>query len=280
MKKILLSSVALLGMSAAAVAADLPARTMAPAPAPFVAAPMFTWTGFYAGVNAGWTRNDSDIDRGAFSGVGFDDDDLDGDIDDDDDDDDVNLNAAFPARLGTANRSGFIGGVQVGYNQQFGIFVAGIEADINWLGNRKFNTSATSNVVGTAGGTAAVNLATSSRNDWLGTARLRAGVAFDRFLVYGTGGLAFGSPDHSVNVRVNNTLTHTGTSDDLEAGWTAGGGVEYAFTNNMTVKAEYLYYDLGRTTVTANPTAGNLGTTSARFDNQGHIARVGLNWKF
>jgi outer membrane immunogenic protein len=265
MKRLILASTALALMSASAMAADLPARTMAPAPAPFIAPPMFTWTGFYAGVNAGWTRSEGRVDRGAFSGVGA------GVLD-------APLNNAFPTRLGTNNRNGFIGGVQAGYNQQFGMFVGGIEADINWLGDRRFRTSTTRDFNPLV--PAVVTLGTTSRTDWLGTARLRAGVGFDRFLVYATGGLAFGAPNHRVNVTVNNALTHTGSNDDWKAGWTAGGGVEFAFTNNMTMKAEYLYYDLGRTTVTANPVAPADGSVSARFDNKGHIARVGLNWKF
>jgi outer membrane immunogenic protein len=278
MKRLILASTALALMSASAMAADLPARTMAPAPAPFVAAPpMFTWTGFYAGVNAGWVRTENRVyNRGtagfdALVGPGT----------------DAALTAGFPARFGSTNRNGFIGGVQAGYNQQFGMFVAGIEADINWLGNRRTNTSTAGTGLAGPGGLTAggLSVATSSRTDWLGTARLRGGVAFDRFLVYGTGGLAFGAPNHSLSVVANGVGTiHTGSNDDWKAGWTAGAGVEFAFTNNVTMKAEYLYYDLGRTTVTATPTALGAGlpgtSASARFDNKGHIARVGLNWKF
>jgi len=270
MKRLILASTALAMMSASAFAADLPARTMAPAPAPFVSAPMFTWTGFYAGVNAGWVRNETRVDnRGtagfdAAFGAGT----------------DAALAGAFPARLGSSDRNGFIGGVQAGYNQQFGMFVAGIEADINWLGNRSASTSTTRTFGAPIFGD--VNVATRSRTDWLGTARLRAGVAIDRVMIYGTGGLAFGAPNHRLNVTTGGVLTHTGTNDDMKAGWTLGAGAEYAFTNNITMKAEYLYYDLGRTSVTATPTAaGAVGTSaSARFDNKGHIARVGLNYKF
>lgn len=267
MKRLILASTALAMMSASAFAADLPARTMAPAPAPFVAAPMFTWTGFYAGVNAGWVRNETRVANRGFAGFGAAGDDA--------------LTAAFPARFGSTNRNGFIGGVQAGYNQQFGMFVAGIEADINWLGNRRANTS----VAGAAPFDDLV-VGTSSRTDWLGTARLRAGVAIDRVMIYGTGGLAFGSPNHRLTVTdaTTNTVLHSGANDDMKAGWTLGAGAEYAFTNNITMKAEYLYYDLGRTTVTATPTVGGgapAGTSaSGRFDNKGHIARVGLNYKF
>jgi outer membrane immunogenic protein len=263
MKRLILASSALALLAAPAFAADLPARTMAPAPAPFVSAPMFTWTGFYAGVNAGWVQNRTRVDNRGFANTG----------------DDALLNTAFPARFGSATRDGFIGGVQAGYNQQFGMFVAGIEADINWLGDRRSTTSTTRTV--NFPPAVDVNVGTRSRMDWLGTARLRAGVAFDRVMIYGTGGLAFGAPNHRTTVSVAGVgTTRSGTSDDMKAGWTLGGGAEFAFTNNITMKAEYLYYDLGRTTVTANPVAPSVGTLRTRYDNNGHIARVGLNYKF
>src|SRR3712207_2520306 len=104
MKKILLSSVALLGLTAGAMAADLPSRR-APAPV-FSAVPVFTWTGFYVGVNAGvgFSNNDDD-------GIVFGADTIFGDSDDD---------------------ASFIGGAQAGYNYQIGSFVVGVEGDLQW----------------------------------------------------------------------------------------------------------------------------------------------------
>jgi outer membrane immunogenic protein len=123
-----------------------------------------------------------------------------------------------------------------------------------------------------------------TRYHWLGTLRLRGGVAIDRLLVYGTGGLAYGAPKNRIDVSIGPFLpSHTGSNDDVRAGWTLGTGAEYAVTNNLTMKAEYLYYDLGRTTVTATATNDYpLADTTAtgRFDNRGHIARVGINYKF
>src|SRR5689334_22277293 len=104
MKKILLSSVALLSLTAGAMAADLPSRR---APAPIVAAvPVFTWTGFYVGVNAGVGFNNGNDNDIVFGGTT-----IFGDSNDD---------------------ASFVGGGQVGYNYQFGSFVVGVEGDLQW----------------------------------------------------------------------------------------------------------------------------------------------------
>ena len=152
MKKILLATVAVFGFAGAAAAADLPSRY---APPPVVAAvPLFTWTGFYVGVNAGygWNTNDSNtfIDPvlGVVSGGGSD--------------------------------GGFVGGGQIGYNYQFNQFVIGLETDIQYA------DSATAADFGQ--GFAGDN----NNGNWFGTVRARAGFAFDRALVYATGGLAYG----------------------------------------------------------------------------------------
>ncbi|WP_134495639.1 outer membrane protein [Microvirga pakistanensis] len=196
MKKILLSSVALLGLTAGAVAADLPSRR---APAPIVAAvPLFTWTGFYVGVNAGYGWNTDD--EVTIGGITY-------DLDDE---------------------GGFVGGAQAGYNYQFGSFVVGVEGDIQYadFGNDDdvFESS-----------------------DWFGTVRARAGVAFDRALVYATGGFAFA---------------------DEANGWTVGGGVEYAFTNNLSAKVEGLYVNLDTDTAVGN------------YDAEFGVVRAGLNFRF
>lgn len=257
MKRTLLASTAALLIAAPAFAADLPSRQAAPAP--FVAPPAFTWTGFYAGVNAGWTQNEAKVTNRGFTGTGG--------------------AGAYPS-FSTSKRGGFIGGLQAGYNQQFGNFVAGLEADINFLGNRRGTGAEAVAGLGAAGIT---GVTASNRLDWLGTVRARAGVAFDRVLVYGTAGLAFGAPDQRLTItNAAGGATHFGSKNETKVGWTVGGGIEYALLDNLTIRGEYLYYDLGRTTVTAAPTAiGPAGTANtARFENDGHIARVGLNYRF
>jgi outer membrane immunogenic protein len=214
MKKILLASVALLSLSAAASAADLPSRR---APAPVVAAvPVFTWTGFYAGVNAGFGFNNSNSVVLADGTV----------IDVIDGDDDVN----------------FVGGAQIGFNYQMGAFVVGLEGDLQWadFGDRRYD-------LGAAG------VFEDDSDDWFGTVRARAGVAFDRALVYATGGFAF--------------------ADDRN-GWVVGGGIEYAFTNNLTAKIEGLYVNLEDRDYTFN------GVTFSTEEQDFGVIRAGLNYKF
>jgi outer membrane immunogenic protein len=208
MKKILLASVALFGFAGAASAADLPVRSAPPAPV-VAAVPVFTWTGFYVGVNAGygWNTNDS-ITVG---GVRF-------DLDDE---------------------GGFVGGAQAGYNYQIGSFVVGLEGDIQYAdfgGDDRFDFD----------GDGILDDDFNS-SDWFGTVRARAGVAFDRALIYATGGFAF--------------------ADDAN-GWTVGGGLEYAFTNNLSAKIEGLYV--------------NLDQDNDFVDDESEfgVVRAGLNFRF
>jgi outer membrane immunogenic protein len=245
MKKVLLSSVALLGLTVGAMAADLPMRSAPMAPAPvFSAVPVFTWTGFYVGVNAGWGWDTND-DNNGFLG-------LNGGIFDDDDDSD----------------GGFIGGGQVGYNMQFGSFVAGVEADlqfadINGSDRRVLVNGALINV-GTGG------------LDYFGTVRARLGFAIDRALVYATGGFAYGGGDNGNGCRVGN-LIDCDDDDDVSGGWTLGGGVEFAVTNNLTVKLEGLYVNLDRG---GDDTVFETGVLNNRDDLEFGVVRAGLNFKF
>jgi outer membrane immunogenic protein len=213
MKKILLASVALLAFPAIASAADLPSRR---APAPVVAAvPVFTWTGFYVGVNAGYGWNNND-----------------------------NITLSDGTVIDTVNgdEGGFVGGAQIGYNYQIGSFVLGVEGDIQYadFGKGRYD-------LGTSG------IFEEGTDDWFGTVRARAGVAFDRALVYATGGFAF--------------------ADD-RAGWTLGGGLEYAFTNNLTGKIEGLYVNLDSDNYVFN------GLNIEGDDVEFGVVRAGLNYKF
>lgn len=249
MKRTLLASTALAFLAAPAFAADLPSRQPAPAPQTFTAPPVFTWTGFYAGVNVGWNQNEVSVRDRGFTGAG---------------------GASYNPF--SAKTNSFIGGFQVGYNQQFDMFVAGVEADLSFLGNRRTTGSASVSGSGNVDGVMA-----RSRLDWLGTVRARAGVAMDQVFVYGTGGIAFGAPNQRINVMNGNNIVATGSRSETQVGWTLGAGAEFAVMDNLTFKAEYLYYDLGRSTVRA--TGGGV-THSARFEDTGHIVRAGMNYRF
>src|SRR4051794_4346260 len=186
MKKLLLSTVALIGLGAAAFAADLPSRRAAPAP--YVAVPVFTWTGFYVGVNAGYGFSDNDRNGlGAYNATAG------------------SLSAPLGGYAGTVttdglnsrDNSGFVGGGQIGYNYQIGQWVIGVEADLQYADLNKSNSNGI--VVlnpGVVGFTGAQN-ANFGGIDWFGTVRGRLGYAIDRMMIYGTGGFAYGGADNN-----------------------------------------------------------------------------------
>jgi len=252
MKKLLLSATALVALTAAASAADLPSRR---APAPVIAAvPLFTWTGFYVGAQAGyaWGENETSL---FFDGAAVDTDGL-GDFDND----------------------GFVGGVHAGYNVQFGSFVVGLEADIEAAGIDGDLTVTDPTLPGYAAGV-------SSDINFQGSLRARAGVAFDRALLYVTGGLAFANIEHtySATLPVGNVFgvpagTYSESFDDTEWGWTLGAGVEYAFTNNLTARIEYRYSQIDDLSHDLTPVFN--GTTSNDVETEFHTIRAGLSCKF
>lgn len=261
MKKLFVTGAALAitAVAGQAFAADLPGRRSVASPPPIMVPPSFTWTGFYAGVNAGFNvgRNDAKT----VGTPGF-----------------VGLGAAVPASLRTG-KDGFTGGGQIGYNQQLGMFIAGIEADLQYVDGKRA-TSFTSPALGGLTTTAG------TETSYLGTLRARLGVTpVDRLMVYVTGGLAYGNPTNTASVvAAGPGALWSGSADSTRVGFAVGGGAEYALTNNWTARLEYMYYDLGRRTVTANPVnAAALGTGvayQARFENTGQMIRAGVNYKF
>jgi outer membrane immunogenic protein len=160
-----------------------------------------------------------------------------------------------------ASRDGFIGGAQAGYNWQFGQMVVGAETDIQYTDLKKRGFL----------GADSARLDTS----YLGTVRARLGfVPMDRALLYVTGGLAYGD----TKLEAFNAGLGVGASKrDTNVGWTLGAGVEYAITNNITTKLEYLYYDLGDSKLAFG---NGVNTASYKANNNGSIIRAGLNYKF
>jgi outer membrane immunogenic protein len=264
MKKLIAAAVAvgaMLGIGAAS-AADLPMKAL-----PYTAPPPpFSWTGFYVGENVGGHWSDDKIstlttDPG---GLFF----LPGGA--------AAIDLASPTTL---KPSGFTGGLQAGYNWQFGQFVAGIEGDFNWLTGRRSRTLTGFPIV--AAGDFETN---SDRASYLATIRGRLGTTFidPRALIYVTGGVAF------AQIKTTDAFGAFGgtdvkgvTASTNRTGWAVGGGVEYAITNNWSVKGEYLYADLGNFSVTAPP----FTTFGSAFITYNHkytenIARLGLNYRF
>jgi outer membrane immunogenic protein len=236
------------GLSAA-TAADLP---QAPPPAPIIAAPIFTWTGFYAGVNAGWGWRDSNRQS-------------------------VILDGAVPGTLFFPDNGdgGFTGGGQIGYNYQIGSFVIGLETDIQWADTDQGEDAAF--IPAGAPGVFVPGVFDNNLSDWFGTVRARAGVAFDRVLIYATGGLAY--------------------SDD-STGWVAGGGVEWALPVNwfgssaVTFGLEGLWLSfeedddnnfggfVGTFTPDGGPTVDLIAPIARDNENDFFVARAKLNFKF
>lgn len=157
---------------------------------------------------------------------------------------------------GALNPDGWFGGGQIGYNAQFNALVLGLEADLQGA-----DISDTTTLSG-----GLTNVTTDI--EWFSTLRGRIGYAAGPALLYVTGGWAFADLNQSV-IAPGATLT----SDDWETGYTLGGGIEWAFAPNWSLKSEYLYVDLGDQTLSSP--AGTY-TTETDF----HTARVGLNYRF
>ena len=159
------------------------------------------------------------------------------------------------ASTGDFDIDGALAGGTLGYNVQLGGWVFGIEADAAWT-----------NIKGSTTTNCPAGCTTSS--DWLGTARARVGYAFDRFMPFVSGGASFGD--------VSGSNGAGGSFSDVKTGWTAGGGLEYAFLGNWSAKFEYLYVDLGKAGCDAACSAGS--PFDVTFTS--HIIRGGLNYRF
>lgn len=244
MKHLIITLLAATGLSSAAFASDLPrygAQSYAPAP-------VFTWAGFYAGLNAGYGWNNSDNAR---------------------------INDFYgPLSYGNSKKDGgFTGGFQVGYNFQAGSIVFGIEADLN-LANFKKREAGSGSYMRSL-----ESYSVSSKTDWFGTIRPRLGfAATDRFLVFATGGLAYGK------VKTEGGYTRggyvlSGDDSDTRWGWTLGAGAEYAITDNVTVKGEYAYVDLSDKTYTWSGRT-NFNVMNVKDSVSFQVLRAGVNYKF
>jgi outer membrane immunogenic protein len=280
--RIFLASAGAAAISGAALAADL-----GPPPIYFPPPPPPLWTGFYFGANAGatWSSNnavDTVADPGpcscvtvpTFSQIGA-------------------AVATFP--VSRSNNGAFTGGGEIGYNFQFAPrWVAGVEADIQVIASSTENAQFASAAIGSIPGTAIFETANvARRTDYLGTARGRFGFLPTRtFLIYGTGGLAYGGVNASTTITQTPTAAppafSSGGLHNTRAGWTAGGGAEWLFLPRWSVKAEYLYYSLGSASYALSPLfTGNAAApilisafphSSTRFN--GNIVRAGLNYHF
>jgi outer membrane immunogenic protein len=313
-----LTTLALLLSAGGALAADLPSRKAEPLLPPPPPPPM--WTGFYAGLNAGYGFGSSNNITTAtpawdeYASTYFNTWRV------------ANLQGTFGAiqaansGQATANLSGFAGGGQIGYNYQWGqSFLIGLEADIQGAGIRGSGRYAGAAVDTYRMGM--MNMPHADRQvfgygniqanlDWFGTVRGRLGYLFTpTLLVYGTGGLTYGGATANANyVSVTNWINTgmlnfpysqtgigAGRASTTLVGWNAGGGLEWMFMPSWSLKAEAFYYNLGNLNVqgyAATPASGlpaQMGTVigeaqalfpTSRVSVNGVIARAGVNYHF
>ena len=276
------------------------------------------WTGFYAGLNAGYGFGlNDDAFATSWGSQGF-------------STTFNNIYSTMPlsgvslSQSGAIsnNQSGFIGGFQTGYNYQFrNRIVVGLETDIQGSnirgGGNHTGFGSNVNGVNNATATSIGGVQISSGVDWLGTFRGRLGYLWNpSLLIYGTGGLSYGG----VHAKVTNQaytyyLDTDGGLNDFDqsnqpffgqsssaqtlVGWNAGGGLEWMLSPNWSVKAEALYWNLGNMNIATTSRApgigvplwglntsypllipAQLGWGNAGVNYQGVIARAGLNYHF
>lgn len=220
----------------------------------------YDWTGFYVGLNAGVGINHSEYSlkpSGFFAG-----------------DPDNPLRSDF----GDFDEAAFTGGAQVGYNYQSNNFVVGVETDFNYNGvdeSHHVNRPLSAPLVGRF-----IHNVTQEVN-WFGTLRARLGVATDGWLIYGTGGLAYGHIDSRSGVLFTSAGDlYQGSQSTTRVGWTIGAGTEYAFSNNWSAKMEYLYVDLGDHSYTYGNQLFPGYTYTTDLETREHVIRLGINYKF
>jgi outer membrane immunogenic protein len=274
MKKILLSSVALFAIAGAAAAADLPARM--PVKAPPVFAPAFSWTGCYIGGYVGGAfanRQDNDNDvvaqdptsvRGFYNAP--------------------TANLANGGLYGYDLDSSVIGGGTVGCNwQPMGSpFVLGVEGEGGYM---KLEGSVIDPYSVPLYGGDTVD--TTTIGSWYGAITGRAGFAIDRVLLYVKGGVGATKLESSVvdpcATGICGTALLNATFSDTRAFWVGGGGIEWAFDMNWSVKAEYLFLGLSEDYAACGPGGGTgAGVTwcSSHSVDGVHTAKVGVNYRF
>jgi outer membrane immunogenic protein len=169
---------------------------------------------------------------------------------------------------GNFNANGGLAGGTIGINYaNGGGFLFGFEVDADWSGLLGSSSIAACTTLGAPAGTAC-----ETKSAWLSTGRLRVGYAFNRFLFFGTAGAAIG--DFEVGLNPPGSFLRL----PVELGWTAGGGIEYAFTSYLTAKVEYLFVDLGKISCPLDSTCGPLQAASVSLTE--NLVRAGLNYKF
>jgi outer membrane immunogenic protein len=239
-----------IGLAAPAIAADRSVAPMYKAP-PAAPAAVYQWTGFYIGAHAGgvWDREQATTSfTTAFAPAGT---------------------------VASADHSDFLAGGQIGLNYQMNNIVVGVEGDGSWTEAKTSSTIVSPFVP-------AVSITGSTKTNWFATATARLGYAAGPVLLYVKGGGAWENIEYSLGVTgpalLGLPLNFTNSSV-TRTGWTVGGGIEYGFMQNWSVKAEYDYMDFGDDNITfAVPAA--LGNPASTAQSQVHVVKAGINYRF
>jgi outer membrane immunogenic protein len=198
------------------------------------------------------------------------------------------------------NLDGGVAGGQAGYNWQTSNWVVGLETDLQWSGERGSANFSCAAVAVSAGpclpgltflpaGITGTSLAVDQKIEWFGTFRGRAGLLVTpSVLAYVTGGLAYGSVKTDMTLGGFSTagaaLFASSSTSKVQAGWTAGGGIEAMFGSNWSGKLEYLYMDLGTfdSSVALAPPPATTPAIGASISSRvtDHIFRAGINYHF
>jgi outer membrane immunogenic protein len=220
----------------------LPRYTPAPTPA-------YGWTGFYVGINGGFGGDEFKypFTVGAVPALGL----------------------GATTGTSTLHSSGFLGGVQAGYNWQVSpAWLIGAETDFDAADIDSSATTSTNTFSGSIG----------TKLDWFGTVRGRVGVLVTpATLLYGTGGWAYGHATSSANITAFG-LGAVASTGHVRNGWTAGAGLEYAITPSVSFKTEYLFLALGTDVIASGALAGVPFSLSEKTTV--HTVKAGLNLRF
>jgi outer membrane immunogenic protein len=243
MKRILFTTVSLgvLSLMSPALGADLSPYMKAPA----AATPLYDWSGFYVGVFGGGGFGNHNVNNALGSSSTF-----------------TNFTANYSSQGGVA-------GGEAGYNWQSGNYVVGIEADGFWSGI-KGNDAAAINAASFA-----ITSVDADNLRWGGTLRARGGFTIDRWLMFFTGGWAFGDLVHTNTDPVFGVDKFTVHANGL----TAGAGFAYALTNNVIGKFEYRYYNFNGYNRPGSPLTPN-GQLPYTTESTYSVVTLGLDYKF
>jgi outer membrane immunogenic protein len=286
MRKLVFACIAFGAVITPSIAADMrlaPVYTKAPP------SPIYNWTGFYVGGNVGYGLGKASTTDNFLSPCPI---------------CLTSPNVAFLSASEANGVNGVIGGGQIGYNWQVAKSLFGVETDIQ-LSDQRGTSSFNSPFIipltfflPSPLTPSATSLANTTKLEWFGTLRGRAGYVIDRWFIYGTGGLAYGEVNVNSAVSPANVsaiapnVPFNVSSSATRVGWVVGVGAENALSTNWSWKVEYLYMDLGDTTATGgvpaqgclgnnlacNPTSAGTAKYTTKFTD--NILRAGINYKF